>query len=93
MVCDSRSVSPQNIDVHSLGTSTGISAHDRALTAQKLASPFTRPDEFNRPGHLCPLRARDGGVFERRGHTESGLGTNFVPIFTIIPVKQRRHDY
>ena len=73
--------------MHSSDTSTGISAHDRALTAQKLASPATRPDEFNRPGHLCPLRARDGGVFERAGHTEAGLGTNFVPpTFLTIPV-------
>ncbi|CAG7847034.1 3,4-dihydroxy-2-butanone 4-phosphate synthase Short=DHBP synthase [Serendipita indica DSM 11827] len=55
------------------GTSTGISAHDRALTARKLASPSSQPSDFNRPGHLCPLRAREGGVLVRRGHTEAGL--------------------
>ncbi|KAG8759655.1 hypothetical protein FRC14_005333 [Serendipita sp. 396] len=55
------------------GTSTGISAHDRALTARKLASPQSRPSDFNRPGHLCPLRAREGGVLVRRGHTEAGV--------------------
>lgn len=55
------------------GTTTGISAHDRALTARKLASPQSVPEDFNRPGHLCPLRAREGGVLKRRGHTEAGL--------------------
>ncbi|PVG04889.1 hypothetical protein CPB86DRAFT_868755 [Serendipita vermifera] len=55
------------------GTSTGISAHDRALTARKLADPASAPSDFNRPGHLCPLRAREGGVLTRRGHTEAGV--------------------
>ena len=53
------------------GTSTGISAHDRALTARALASPHTSPSDFARPGHMVPLRARTGGVLTRRGHTES----------------------
>jgi len=53
------------------GVTTGISAHDRALTARKLTDTTVKPDEFNRPGHLVPLRARAGGVLERRGHTES----------------------
>jgi 3,4-dihydroxy-2-butanone 4-phosphate synthase len=56
------------------GTATGISAHDRALTARKLASSTAVAADFNRPGHLCPLRAREGGVLTRRGHTEAGLG-------------------
>jgi 3,4-dihydroxy-2-butanone 4-phosphate synthase len=56
------------------GTTTGISAHDRALTASMLASPSSTSGDFNRPGHLCPLRARQGGVLTRRGHTEAGLG-------------------
>jgi len=55
------------------GTTTGISAHDRALTAIKLADANSRADDFNRPGHLCPLKARHNGVIERRGHTEAGL--------------------
>lgn len=55
------------------GTTTGISAHDRALTASKLADATTRPNQFLKPGHLLPLRARDGGVLERRGHTEAGV--------------------
>lgn len=54
------------------GTTTGISAHDRALTARKLAEGAPA-SEFTRPGHLVPLRARDGGVLTRRGHTESAV--------------------
>ena len=55
------------------GTTTGISAHDRALTARALASPHTTPSSFSRPGHMVPLRARPGGVLTRPGHTESGV--------------------
>ncbi|BGP36919.1 3,4-dihydroxy 2-butanone 4-phosphate synthase [Rhodotorula kratochvilovae] len=55
------------------GTTTGISAHDRALTARKLADQESRPDDFTRPGHLVPLRAVDGGVLVRRGHTEASV--------------------
>lgn len=54
-------------------TTTGISAHDRALTARKLADLSTKPCDFLKPGHLLPLRAKDGGVLERRGHTEAGV--------------------
>ncbi|GAA1396354.1 3,4-dihydroxy-2-butanone-4-phosphate synthase [Luteococcus peritonei] len=53
------------------GTSTGISAHDRALTARLLADPEAGPQDFTRPGHVVPLRAHDGGVLVRRGHTEA----------------------
>ncbi|ANB13464.1 3,4-dihydroxy-2-butanone-4-phosphate synthase RIB3 [Sugiyamaella lignohabitans] len=55
------------------GTTTGISAHDRALTARKLADPTTKADDFLKPGHLLPLRAVDGGVLARRGHTEAAV--------------------
>ncbi|EIN09407.1 hypothetical protein PUNSTDRAFT_101198 [Punctularia strigosozonata HHB-11173 SS5] len=55
------------------GTTTGISAHDRALTARMLASPSVTPSSFTRPGHLVPLRAVDGGVIARKGHTESSV--------------------
>jgi 3,4-dihydroxy 2-butanone 4-phosphate synthase len=55
------------------GTTTGISAHDRALTARSLASPTSRSSDFTRPGHMVPLRARDGGVLTRKGHTESAV--------------------
>jgi 3,4-dihydroxy-2-butanone 4-phosphate synthase len=57
----------------SSGTTTGISAHDRSLTARALASPTSLPTDFNRPGHMVPLRAREGGVLTRRGHTESAV--------------------
>ncbi|MCC3274492.1 3,4-dihydroxy-2-butanone-4-phosphate synthase [Arthrobacter sp. zg-Y20] len=55
------------------GTSTGISASDRALTARVLANPVSVPGELHRPGHMFPLRAADGGVRERRGHTEAAV--------------------
>jgi 3,4-dihydroxy 2-butanone 4-phosphate synthase/GTP cyclohydrolase II len=53
------------------GTSTGISAHDRAATLNALADPTTRASDFNRPGHIFPLRYRTGGVLKRAGHTEA----------------------
>jgi len=55
------------------GTTTGISAHDRSLTARMLASPQARPEDFSRPGHMVPLRAQAGGTLQRRGHTESAI--------------------
>lgn len=55
------------------GTTTGISAHDRALTARTLADPQATPADFLRPGHVLPLRARPGGVLARRGHTEATI--------------------
>lgn len=55
------------------GTTTGISAADRALTLRKLADPSSTPSEFNRPGHIFPLRYRKGGVLSRRGHTEAAV--------------------
>ena len=55
------------------GTTTGISAQDRALTIRALADPLTRPKELTRPGHIFPLRAREGGVLGRRGHTEAAV--------------------
>lgn len=62
------------------GVTTGISAHDRALTSRKLADPSCRPQDFNRPGHVVPLRARSGGVLERRGHTEAAVGACHVQV-------------
>lgn len=55
------------------GTSTGISAADRSATLRALADPLARPDAFNRPGHIFPLRAKDGGVLRRPGHTEAAV--------------------
>ena len=55
------------------GTTTGISAADRAATIRALANPATRPEDLNRPGHVFPLRARPGGVLQRAGHTEAAV--------------------
>ncbi|MGQ9477876.1 MAG: bifunctional 3,4-dihydroxy-2-butanone-4-phosphate synthase/GTP cyclohydrolase II [Candidatus Bipolaricaulia bacterium] len=55
------------------GITTGISAYDRALTIQLLASPATGPRDFVQPGHVFPLRAKAGGVLRRAGHTEAGV--------------------
>jgi 3,4-dihydroxy 2-butanone 4-phosphate synthase / GTP cyclohydrolase II len=55
------------------GTSTGISAEDRARTICALADPTLGPRAFLRPGHVFPLRARSLGVLERRGHTEAAV--------------------
>ena len=55
------------------GNSTGISAADRARTIRALGDPGVRPEEFSRPGHIFPLRARLGGVLRRPGHTEASV--------------------
>lgn len=55
------------------GVSTGISAADRATTLRLLASGEATPADFVRPGHIFPLRAREGGVLARNGHTEAGV--------------------
>ena len=53
------------------GTTTGISAYDRAATVQALIDPGAKPEDFCRPGHLFPLRYNPGGVLVRAGHTEA----------------------
>ncbi|KAJ3676928.1 hypothetical protein LUZ60_002652 [Juncus effusus] len=55
------------------GTSTGVSAKDRAKTVLTLASPDSKPEDFNRPGHIFPLKYREGGVLKRAGHTEASV--------------------
>jgi 3,4-dihydroxy 2-butanone 4-phosphate synthase/GTP cyclohydrolase II len=55
------------------GTTTGISAYDRAATIQALCDPTTRPSDLLRPGHIFPLEARQGGVLKRAGHTEAAI--------------------
>ncbi|MDJ0320284.1 3,4-dihydroxy-2-butanone-4-phosphate synthase [Pseudarthrobacter sp. PS3-L1] len=56
-----------------VGVSTGISATDRALTARSIADPGLRQESLTRPGHVFPLRAVNGGVRERPGHTEAAI--------------------
>ncbi|NLM92214.1 MAG: bifunctional 3,4-dihydroxy-2-butanone-4-phosphate synthase/GTP cyclohydrolase II [Bacteroidales bacterium] len=60
-----------SVDLTGQGCTTGISAKDRAKTVKALANPATHPDELARPGHIFPLRAREGGVLQRTGHTEA----------------------
>ena len=76
-------MAPENTSLHGTpftvsvdyrhGTTTGISAHDRAETIRSLTRPETRPDDLARPGHVFPLRAVEGGVLRRAGHTEAAV--------------------
>ena len=54
-------------------TTTGTSAHDRAVTARAVADPDVKPQDFQKPGHVFPLRAKEGGVLRRAGHTEAAV--------------------
>ena len=56
-----------------IGTTTGVSAADRAKTVRALVDPSAKPDDFARPGHIFPLRAHRGGVLRRAGHTEASV--------------------
>jgi 3,4-dihydroxy 2-butanone 4-phosphate synthase/GTP cyclohydrolase II len=62
-----------SIDVKGRGVTTGISAHDRAQTIKAAIDTGCRREDFAVPGHVFPLRARAGGVLERRGHTEAAV--------------------
>ena len=62
-----------SIDLIGHGVTTGISAHDRARTIQAAVDASSSPADFARPGHVFPLRARPGGVLERRGQTEAAV--------------------
>src|SRR5690349_22661610 len=60
-----------SVDLLGHGCTTGISAHDRAKTVKAIIDPETKPDDLGRPGHIFPLRAKNGGVLRRTGHTEA----------------------
>jgi len=62
-----------SVDLLGHGCTTGISAHDRAKTVQALIDPTTKPADLGRPGHIFPLRAKNGGVLRRAGHTEATI--------------------
>jgi 3,4-dihydroxy 2-butanone 4-phosphate synthase len=62
-----------SVDANLPEVTTGISAHDRALTCRTLASNTASKDSLRRPGHIFPLRAKEGGVRERIGHTEAAV--------------------
>jgi len=78
------------VSVDSSATSTGESAHDRSLTIRALASSEARPEDFLRPGHVFPLRAADGGVLRRAGHTEAAVDlarlSGLAPVGVICPI-------
>lgn len=61
------------VSVDHASTGTGVSAADRSATVHSLADEATRPDDLRRPGHIFPLRAREGGVLVRAGHTEAAV--------------------
>jgi 3,4-dihydroxy 2-butanone 4-phosphate synthase/GTP cyclohydrolase II len=62
-----------SVDYLKDGCTTGISAEDRAKTIRALVDPQARPEDFGRPGHIFPLRAKSDGVLRRAGHTEAGV--------------------
>ena len=62
-----------SIDLRGKGVTTGISASDRALTVKALIEKETKPFDLARPGHIFPLRAKEGGVLRRTGHTEAAI--------------------
>lgn len=62
-----------SIDLIGHGCTTGISASDRSKTILAMIDPKTRPEELGKPGHIFPLRARNGGVLRRAGHTEAAV--------------------
>ncbi|TEB17890.1 Riboflavin biosynthesis protein RibBA [Pelotomaculum sp. FP] len=59
------------VSIDAKDTTTGISAHERAMTVRAVLDPDTKPTDLRRPGHIFPLRAKDGGVLRRAGHTET----------------------
>ena len=62
-----------SIDLKGEGCTTGISVFDRAKTIKALVKPQTKPEDFGRPGHIFPLKAKEGGVLRRTGHTEAAV--------------------
>ena len=62
-----------SIDLKGEGCTTGISVFDRAKTIKALVKPETKPEDFGRPGHIFPLKAKEGGVLRRTGHTEAAV--------------------
>jgi len=71
-----------SIDLLGQGCTTGISASDRAKTVQALVNPATIPEDFGRPGHIFPLRAKKGGVLRRTGHTEATVDLSRIAGFS-----------
>src|SRR5690554_1332500 len=79
-----------SIDLVGHGCTTGISATDRSKTIKALIDPTIKPEELGRPGHIFPLRAKDGGVLRRTGHTEAAIDlarlAGFEPAGVLIEI-------
>lgn len=79
-----------SIDLKGQGVTTGISAGDRAKTVKSLIDPQTRPYDLGRPGHIFPLKAKEGGVLRRTGHTEAAIDfarlAGFEPAGVIVEI-------
>lgn len=79
-----------SIDLIGHGCTTGISAYDRATGIKALVNPQTRPQDFARPGHIFPLRAKSGGVLRRVGHTEAAIDlarlAGFYPAGVLVEI-------
>jgi 3,4-dihydroxy 2-butanone 4-phosphate synthase / GTP cyclohydrolase II len=79
-----------SIDLKGHGCTTGISAHDRAKTIQALIDRSIRPDEYGKPGHIFPLRAKKEGVLRRAGHTEATIDlarlAGFEPVGALVEI-------
>ncbi len=78
------------VDLLEHGCTTGVSMHDRAATIKALADPEMKSHNFGRPGHVNPLRARDGGVLVRAGHTEAAVDlcrlAGLTPVGALIEI-------
>lgn len=79
-----------SVDLKGNGVTTGISASDRAKTVKSLIDPETKPYDLSRPGHIFPLKAKDGGVLRRTGHTEAAIDfarlAGFAPAGAIVEI-------
>ena len=79
-----------SVDLKGNGVTTGISAADRAKTIRALIDPATKPQDLSRPGHVFPLKAKEGGVLRRTGHTEAAIDfarlAGFQPAGVIVEI-------
>jgi 3,4-dihydroxy 2-butanone 4-phosphate synthase/GTP cyclohydrolase II len=85
-----------SIDLLGHGCTTGISSYDRAQTILAVTRPETRPEDFGRPGHVFPLRAREKGVLSRVGHTEAAVDlaklAGLYPAGVLIEIKKENGE-
>ena len=79
------------VSVDAVGVHTGISAAERAMTIRALVDPATKPSDLRRPGHIFPLRAKEGGVLRRAGHTEAAV--DLARLAGLQPGRSRLRDH